>query len=276
MTAAYVAVRYGGMVYAAGTAVDGIYYELQRLSILFRMNRENIPCYTLLLLTNTVQVLLIFCLQGLITMRVRALYRQSKKITYILYGFLALSQVGNVVSTMDTLIVSNRHSDDFGFGGIQLLSGVLGCEATYNTSLWAFFIFIGTTISFEVVAVTLALHRFWTHYKDMKLEASSLWKANDLFHLVARENLIYFFASAACMAMVGLGKTSGYNEASATFTGLRLVLETFWLTMFGPYLILNVRRHDADRINGRFLPGAHSMSSIGFAPGQGGCHEHDE
>jgi len=201
-------------------------------------------------------------------MRVQALYRRSRVVTCLLYFFFAMSQIGNAISTVDTFVSSVGNTDYEGSSRIQLLSGVLVCKLTYSTSLWAFISFIITTISFELVAVSLALYRLVTQHRVLELRPSSLWASNDLFHLVAQENLIYFCASAACLIIVGLQNTNGYTEMSTALIGLRLVLETFWLTMFGPYLILNIRRHDADRINGRFFLVNHSVSEIAFAPGR--------
>lgn len=219
-------------------------------------------------LALAVQRVLIISLQGVIMMRVYALYRQSPYAAFVLISSFVISQVGSAIATVAAFTDHGGHEGE-ATAKIEVLSGAALCVWKYSSTSWDSVLFIVSTFCFETTALVLALYRLWTYYRRSNHPLSSFWKSNNLFFLVARENLAYALIIFLWLMVTVPWKTNVEitKDARASHE-VTLVLQAFWTSMFGPYLVLNVRKHDDDRLNGRSLAEGDTLSTIAFAAGR--------
>jgi len=253
MTVFYILLRYGGLLFALSVALNGV-----TIFATFTV----LPCSIFWKLVVSIQMVLIIVLEGVITLRVYALYLRKRLVTYLLLGVYIMSQVGNILSLVDSIISSRQITQASGEAALR--SGQLLCDWRYDSSSTDFLLFIATTLIFETTAFVLAVSCLITHLRDRQQTLGSVWRSNNLFYLVARENLAYFCISTAAIIANATGTIS--NEQAKDAVELRLVLTNFWLSLFGPYLVLSVRKHEADRWRERStLSSTVPLSTLAFA-----------
>jgi len=170
----------------------------------------------------------------------------------LLYSVFVLSQVGNLSSMVITMLVGGRGARSItGSAELKLYLGFSVCDWRDTSAGPASSLFIASTCCFEVTALILATYRIYTHLKATGKRVDSVWRSNDLFFLVARENLNYFCTLAIWLAFAIAGSflSSNNSHAAAVIEDALFVMDTYWISILGPYLVLNVRRNDTKHIN---------------------------
>ncbi|EIW74432.1 hypothetical protein CONPUDRAFT_78078 [Coniophora puteana RWD-64-598 SS2] len=189
--------------------------------------------------------------KAVIMIRVDALYPRVKVASRLLHSVFVISQVGNISSMVITMLAGGRGARSIRTAEVKLYPGFSVCHWRDTAVGPASSLFVASTFCFEIIALTLATYRIYTHLKATGKKLYSIWRSNNLFFLVARENLTYFCTLAIWLAFAVIDGTlsSSDSQEAALLDDTMFVLETYWTSILGPYLVLNVRRNDTKHIN---------------------------
>ncbi|EIW76832.1 hypothetical protein CONPUDRAFT_146553 [Coniophora puteana RWD-64-598 SS2] len=182
-----------------------------------------------------------------------------KTVLYILLGLFILEQI-TIVTTISVLYAmkDNISSIDLSLGGVY------ECNISDSAPM---FVWMNLTnciavAVFEVVMVSMALHRIWLHLelvrndrRNLKMSASaesSSWTAlfKNLLAVVIRDNILYFvlifvFDGIKAATLDPSPAVQGITVSATVFESAVAFMQGFLVCMIGPYLVLSLRKHHA-------------------------------
>ncbi|EIW84263.1 hypothetical protein CONPUDRAFT_80663 [Coniophora puteana RWD-64-598 SS2] len=212
------------------------YFVLRYIGIIFVFRR--IVDFIVLIC----QAVLFFMVQGLMAIRVYALYKPSTAmLRFLLVSFIV---------AQGTCLVALGIIARLGTGEYVLP------ESTCHTALpahkqdmWIYSLNAALPTAFEIILLVLALYRFYGHVKSHWRDSSR----SGLLALVVRDNLLYFIIVffAGMMTTIGwVPRLKGYGAGAATYWTALNVTQVLVLSMCGPKMILNLHRYDVCHLSG--------------------------
>ncbi|EIW74241.1 hypothetical protein CONPUDRAFT_85966 [Coniophora puteana RWD-64-598 SS2] len=183
------------------------------------------------------QNLLVILLQGMLSLRVWILFGKDEKLRYFLLCTYFLAQATNLIASIFYWVVIPR---EFADGHAYSLAGLEWTSPAGSSALLAYEILL------SVLALYYALKHlprgFWRDpAKSTRMVAS----------VTVRDNLIYFFvALTELIGNIFSNRVMPIDTALA-YWGIEHILQVMFLTMTGPWMILDLRRRNKIDLDGR-------------------------
>ncbi|EIW78853.1 hypothetical protein CONPUDRAFT_74444 [Coniophora puteana RWD-64-598 SS2] len=208
-------------------------------------------------------------LVGMMTVRVYILLGRSQKLLAILAAcFLAAQGVSAVVAIYyirrSAHLISESSADDI---SVHL------CEVSKSHTLsWTLTATASSRVVYETILCGLSLVYVFKHLPETtSLRRSPARFANELWLLMVRDNLVYFFAVLFAQIINIISSPARSEATKLIFNNISNELNAFQYAMVGPWMIISLRKSYEKGIAQRTIE-SHGLSDIGFAS----ARQHEE
>ncbi|EIW83778.1 hypothetical protein CONPUDRAFT_70726 [Coniophora puteana RWD-64-598 SS2] len=183
-------------------------------------------------------------LNGMLALRVYAMYSQSKKICAFLIVCFAIVQVINLAGSLGLII------------GVNFFPLASGCLFVETSAAFVLQLIVDiTNCLYEVVLLVLALHRT---FKDQVANITSSWRSfNTLWSILIRDNIFYFLFATLNWALTASSwipnipaEASASSVDNVVYAVIAGFLTNYVFAMLGPIMMLSIRRFDAKQVRG--------------------------
>ncbi|KAG1880792.1 hypothetical protein F4604DRAFT_1747929 [Suillus subluteus] len=180
----------------------------------------------------------------IMTIRIRAMYQQSKKMLVFLVVTLLASTVAS--SAMTVMANIGILAEEF------IISGYHVCLINNNTDQMDLGLerFISTAI-WEIVAFVLAVWVVIKHLRELR-QSSTGPTVRDCFMVLTKSHAFYFIALAAvaCLSLGTLSSNIMYSLSvgNALYSTVLQIAQVLQMFILGPRLILSIREYHANLV----------------------------
>jgi len=251
--ATYIFLRYGGMLYITCYLVLSIPHH-----------QSDKTCWILEIITNGfLYNTLTLVLQGVMAVRVCALWNNQKKVVAPLLVLLVIAEVTYLGANISNLLPSTG----FVFEETVYL-GLPVCVNTQQSNLpvWLEPLNSAVFLSLELVMMVLALFKSYSHLRCLRGRIWD-WNAHDLMTVLVRDNFFYFLWVLVNIILTAIYSIvpfrSSYDQELRVATGYDIVTtvaQYVRICLLGPWLILSLKRQTPGR-----SPTTSRQSTIAFA-----------
>ena len=183
------------------------------------------------------QNILVFLLQAMLSLRVWILFGKSGKLRWFLLCTFFLAQAVNLIASMFYWVVIPR---EFADGNAYSLDGLEWTSPAGSLALLSYEILL------SILAVCYALknlpRNFWQDPAGSTRMVASI---------TVRDNLVYFFVALAELVGNIFSNMVMPIDTAIAYWGIEHILQITFLTMIGPWMILDLRKQNKIDLDGR-------------------------
>ncbi|KIJ64906.1 hypothetical protein HYDPIDRAFT_40086 [Hydnomerulius pinastri MD-312] len=190
------------------------------------------------------------CLQGIMVVRVYAMYHRSRKVLWVLVITLTATTIWTVVENIIYIGIPSNFQVM-----VETLPGIIACGADLHEPIALAWVGIIRMFGFQILIFGLSSTAFVKHAIDMH-RTLKRWKINHYMKVLIRENVLFFLLQVAVLSLyapysVGMvsvrqpvwmllsRQRGGFEQAAYTLPVLFLwVAEPY---LIGPRLVLSIR-----------------------------------
>jgi len=213
-----------------------------------------------------------FALDGMMTLRIHALYGRSYRVFAPLGICYAFEQVANVLqlSVVNPGITATAQK----FVGSQVdEDACILWPSHFYVSLYV--AAISASIVYHSLLLAMSCYSFFRHMQEQGKSLLETWRICGLYMFVVRQHLLYFVLATLTSA---IGLVSFYFAPAeiaykspmggTTLNVLQRVSDVVQLCMIGPHMMLSIREHNDKLERGGSHNGTEMLTSIRFASQQ--------